>query len=64
LNAPVHQFEFFALTYLRYAITWLKINRVEGQHLENFIPNAYQKWRPIKKITGQNLGLHNTKIWD
>lgn len=47
-----------------YAITWLKINRVEGQHLENFIPNAYAKWQPIKKMTGQNLGLHNTKIWD
>lgn len=48
-----------------YAITWLKINRVEGQHLENFIPNAYQKWQPIKKndrsefgsAQHQNLGL-------
>ena len=26
-----------------YAITWLKINRVEGQHLENFVSNAYAK---------------------
>lgn len=48
-----------------YAITWLKINRVEGQHLENFIPNAYAKWQPIKKndrsefgsAQHQNLGL-------
>lgn len=47
-----------------YAITWLKINRVEGQYLDNFTPNAYAKWQPIKKMTGQNLGPHNIKIWD
>lgn len=49
-----------------YAITWLKINHVAGQHLENFIPNAYQKWRPTKKndrseigpAQHQNLGLN------
>lgn len=48
-----------------YAITWLKINRVDGQHLENFIPNAYTKWQPNKKndrsefgsAQYQNLGL-------
>lgn len=47
-----------------YAITWLKINRVDGQHLENFIPNAYQKWQPKKNdrseigsVQHQKLGL-------
>ena len=48
-----------------YAITWLKINRVEGQHLENFIPNAYAKWQSNKKndrskfgaVQHRNLGL-------
>ena len=32
-----------------YAITWLQINRMEGQNLENFVANAYAKWLPIEK---------------
>ena len=48
-----------------YAITWLQINRIEGQNLENFAANAYAKWLPIEKnhrsIIGspqhQNLGI-------
>jgi hypothetical protein len=46
-----------------YAITWLTINRMDGQHLENFIPNAYANWQQSKKINrseiepAQNLKL-------
>jgi hypothetical protein len=39
-----------------YAITWLKINRVEGQHLENFVSNAYVKWQPSKKNDRSEFG--------
>jgi len=29
-----------------HAITWLRINRAEGQRLENYIPKAYKNWKP------------------
>jgi hypothetical protein len=39
-----------------YAITWLQINRMEGQHLENFVANAYAKWLPIEKNHRSKIG--------
>ena len=52
-----------------YAITWLQINRMEGQNLENFVANAYAKWLPIEKnhrstigsVQHQNLGIAKPK---
>jgi len=32
-----------------YAITWLPIDRANGQYLDNFVPNAFDKWQPCKK---------------
>jgi hypothetical protein len=53
-----------------YAITWLQINRIEGQSLENFVANAYAKWMPIEKnhrskigsAQHQNLGIAEYEV--
>jgi hypothetical protein len=39
-----------------YAITWLQINRMDGQNLENFVANAYAKWLPIEKNHRSKIG--------
>lgn len=49
-----------------YALTWLPINKMDGQQLDNFIHHAYKKWQPVEKNQGskfgsvqdQNLGLN------
>lgn len=39
-----------------YAITWRPITRMDGQNLENFISNAYEKWMPIEKNNRSKIG--------
>ena len=46
-----------------FALTWLKIDKAEGQHLENFKKSAYLLWEPKpKKIKGSNFGTWYPKI--
>ena len=50
-----------------YALTWLPINRMEGQQLGAFVSHAYRKWQTAIKNKGsvfgavqtQNLGLNH-----
>jgi hypothetical protein len=39
-----------------FAITWLPINKVDGQHLENFVHHAYAKWMPKEKNGRSEIG--------
>lgn len=39
-----------------YALTWLPIDRADGQQLGNFVRNAYEKWQPIEKNDGSKFG--------
>jgi hypothetical protein len=39
-----------------YAVTWLPINRMEGQHLDNFVRDAYLKWQPLIKNDRSKFG--------
>ena len=46
-----------------FALTWLKIDKAEGQHLESLMRNAYLKWTPkSKKIKGSKFGIGYPKI--
>lgn len=46
-----------------FALTWLKIDKAEGQHLENFKKSAYLFWEPQpKKIKGSKFGTGYPKI--
>lgn len=44
-----------------FAITWLPINRVDGQQLENFVHHAYSKWIPSEKNGRSEIGLVKTQ---
>ena len=46
-----------------FALTWFRIDKAEGQHLENFTANAFQKWKPVsKKIKGSKNGIGYPKF--
>ncbi|WP_155763415.1 hypothetical protein [Polynucleobacter asymbioticus] len=46
-----------------FALTWLKIDKAEGQHLEHFKKSAYLFWESqSKKIKGSNFGTCYPKI--
>ena len=46
-----------------FALTWLKIDKAEGQHLEHFKKYAYLFWEPLpKKIKGSKFGIGCPKI--
>jgi hypothetical protein len=46
-----------------FALTWLKIDKAEGQHLESFKKSAYLFWEPKpKKIKGSNFGIGYPKF--
>ncbi len=39
-----------------FAVTWLPINKVTGQFLDGFVPNAYLKWKGADKKKGAKNG--------
>ena len=46
-----------------FALTWLKIDKAEGQHLEHFKKSAYLSWESLpKKIKGSKFGIGCPKI--
>lgn len=45
-----------------FALTWLPINKVEGQYLGSFISNAYRQWTDQSvNNKGSNFGVSNPK---
>jgi hypothetical protein len=39
-----------------YALTWLSIDRKDGQQLDNFINHAYKRWQAVQKNKGSKNG--------
>ena len=44
-----------------FAITWLPINKLDGQHLENFVHHAYANWTPKEKNGRSEIGSVKTQ---
>ncbi|MBU3592038.1 hypothetical protein ICN11_08415 [Polynucleobacter sp. 78F-HAINBA] len=48
-----------------YAITWKRINKAEGQFLNQFVSYAYQNWKSsVEKNEGSKIGRGHPKNWE
>lgn len=48
-----------------YALTWKRINKAEGQFLNQFVSNAYRSWNSsMKKNEESKIGREHPKNWE